>query len=725
MKSYKFYIFSTILFLFLNLFPSAMASTQQIRLIIFPFQNLTQNKADDWIGNGFAETLTTSLTSVKSLVLLERSQLKNMLTEQMFAQTAYVDQKSAIEFGKVLSANIAVIGNFQKVNNMIRVNARFVDVATGEIQKDHVADIQGKLDDIFTLQNQLADKIIKSFSLTISQEESQKVSSNIHSTNSIEAYENFIKGKEILAQIDTINSCNRAIEFLEKAIKIDPSYAVAHAYLSIAYAYLFEINLEINKNLDSYKLKISEYANQAIKLSPDLPEAHRAMACYYIVVKDNDKAEDEIKIALKLNPNDIDSILLYITRIGKKDIDERLNELEKYIGNYSDNITLLLSISSIYFQKIQQIKLGNNKSNVKEIEIENESIKKIISYMDMVIKKAPDNFTAHVILANVYIMLNKNDLVDYHLKEILRIEPNSFLSYYQAGQIYYNQERWNEAETALKKSLDLEPNSYAYIMLGFIYSSQKRHNDVISISREAIKYNPDNSVVYIPMANAYMALNRYEECESVLKEALKRLPDSAWLHGSLAGVYDKQNKQDEAIKEYYMTIAGMQKEEENIGNIGLYNSQKSNIYSAISDYYVKQNKIDSAISDLIKAIEIYPQNARAYQSLADLYMLKKEYDKALANLEKLTELKPEDEIGFYNLGNACLRFNQFEKAETALKKSIELKPDYVKAHYNLGVVYWQLGKYKEAADSWETTLKLDPANQNSKEWLQKAKDKIK
>ena len=334
-KKYIFIIVILFIVLFSNLPKASFASSDSIRLVIFPFQNLSQNKADDWIGNGFAETLTASLATLQNLVILERSQLKNILSEQTLSQTAYVDQKTAIEMGKILSANVVVLGSFQKNNNQIRIISRFVDVQTGQVQKDHIVDILGKMDDIFALQNKLADKIIQSFNVKVSPDESQKITKNIHSTNSINAYENFIKGKKSMNEM-ALNGAEHSIEYFKKAIIDDPEYAIAYAYVSISYSRIFIRDRDMyNKKTDEYKLQALEYANKALSLNPDLPESHRALAEIYNIENNFTKASEELKIALKLNPNDVETIVMYISQgfmDGKIDLAKNLAELEKFVA---------------------------------------------------------------------------------------------------------------------------------------------------------------------------------------------------------------------------------------------------------------------------------------------------------------------------------------------------------------------------------------------------------
>ena len=724
----------------LSFIPPAFASTQQIRLVVFPFQNLTKNNVDDWIGNGFAETLTASLATVQNLVILERSQLKNVTSEQMFSQTAFVDDKTAVEMGKILSANIVVVGSYQKFNDQISITSRFVDVKTGQVKKDHVANIQGKMDNIFTLQSQLADKIIQSFAVSITPAESTKVSNMINRTKSIAAYENFIKGKESLNQ-DGV----KALEYFTKSVESDPDYAPPYAYLSIYFSNLYNAYLlSYNKKTDDCKAKALNYANMALTLGPDLPETHRALANIYNIEKEFDKATEELKIALKLNPNDSDTIISYIFqdyyKTGKIDYEKMLKELEKNTAVDKDNLQVLSMIGSSYYgalnndlAKIYALKYAKDQSitEIGLLDEKNENVQKAIFYFNRILQKYPNYYESHLILASIYSLLNKPDMADYHIKQLF-ITDQSFLSYFSVSSIYAKQKNWAKAENVLKKSIELNPDFLnSYIEIGKVYKEQKKYDEALDSYKKSISHIPSDKTTYLEkiryeepymdIASIYRELENYDEAQKILKAGLEYNPDSVNLRQAKGEVYDSQGKLDEAIKEFYIALDLI---DQHPDIAQLQSISKGSLYFRIGLEYLMQNKTEDAISVLKKAMGLM-NSLYAYDILLEIYMDKKQYQDIIDISQKVIAMNIANSDVFYNLGNGFLHLNQLDKAETALKKATELQPDYVKAHYNLGVVYWSLGRYKEAADSWRTTLKFDPNHEAAKEWLKKAKEKIK
>ena len=97
-------------------------------IAVVPFQNLTQDETKNWVGAGFSETLTTKLSEVPDFTLYERSQLNEIVKELKLQISGFVDEKTAVNIGKMHGVEILVLGSYQLMENMLRVSARFVNV---------------------------------------------------------------------------------------------------------------------------------------------------------------------------------------------------------------------------------------------------------------------------------------------------------------------------------------------------------------------------------------------------------------------------------------------------------------------------------------------------------------------------------------------------------------------------------------------------------------------
>ena len=134
------------------------AASQKKTISVAMFQNITGNKEYDWIGTGFAETITTKLVSIKSLNVLERIQLLEVLKEQKLQLSGLVDEKTAVKVGKLLAAQYIIVGSVQKSVEELKVVARIVNVETAQAEKS--VTVEGKFNDIFELQQKLTLELV-------------------------------------------------------------------------------------------------------------------------------------------------------------------------------------------------------------------------------------------------------------------------------------------------------------------------------------------------------------------------------------------------------------------------------------------------------------------------------------------------------------------------------------------------------------------------------------
>ena len=118
---------------------------------IVPFTNLTEDPADDWIGAGIAESLTTGLPG--RYAVISRARVSDTASEGGGA--AATDEALAV--GRRLGARYVVSGAYQRLGEVIRITGRFVDVATGVIIRS--AKVDGALDDLFSLQDRVVAEL--------------------------------------------------------------------------------------------------------------------------------------------------------------------------------------------------------------------------------------------------------------------------------------------------------------------------------------------------------------------------------------------------------------------------------------------------------------------------------------------------------------------------------------------------------------------------------------
>lgn len=139
------------------------------RVAILYFDNTSDEKKLDKLQKGLAGMLISDLTNVNMLSIVERDRLEEIIKEQKLSRTKAFDPKTASKLGKLLGAELILTGAYFEMFGSFRIDARFIDVETGEILKSEGVD--GETSNFFKLEKQLAWKIIKNLDIKLSEKE--------------------------------------------------------------------------------------------------------------------------------------------------------------------------------------------------------------------------------------------------------------------------------------------------------------------------------------------------------------------------------------------------------------------------------------------------------------------------------------------------------------------------------------------------------------------------
>ena len=112
---------------------------------------------------------------------------------------------------------------------------------------------------------------------------------------------------------------------------------------------------------------------------------------------------------------------------------------------------------------------------------------------------------------------------------------------------------------------------------------------------------------------------------------------------------------------------------------------------------LKENKLDSSISHLRKAIKSHENFPLAYTLLGTAYLEEKNWKDAQAALERATALDSKSAGAYLALGAVFNQTKSYSQAEAALLHGLELNPNAPEGHYELAKTYWALGRWQEAA----------------------------
>lgn len=275
-------------------------------IAVLPFNNFSPESDNEYFSDGITEEIINALTSIKDLQVASRTSVFTYKKEI----------KDIREIGKELNVGTVLEGSVRKAGNKIRVTAQLINTDDGfHIWSEN---FDGKMEDIFTVQDEISRKIVNklqnSFSL---QAKRQKIYES--STDSIEAYNYYLQGLYYWNK-RTPEAVFKAIDFFDRAIGECETYTNALAFLANCYTYLGTIGHMAGERAF---LIAEKYALRAIEINNSRADSFIALGYVNLLFKwDFNTAESNFRKAITLEPNNSEgrqALALYYRIIGRYD----------------------------------------------------------------------------------------------------------------------------------------------------------------------------------------------------------------------------------------------------------------------------------------------------------------------------------------------------------------------------------------------------------------------
>lgn len=236
----------------------------QPSIAVLPFENRSANAEDEYFVDGVHDDILTQLARIRSLKVISR-------TSVMEYRNA---NRNIRNIGKELDVATILEGGVQRAGDSVRINVQLIDAVTDEHIWAQSYDRQLNTSNIFEIQSEIARSIARALHTTLSPELESDFTKAL--TDNLDAYDAFQKANAILAE-STWGTSRRAATFLEEAVQLDPSFALAHVKLA-------QINVNRYWYFDkdaATLLRARTGLDTALNIVPDMPEALITLADYY------------------------------------------------------------------------------------------------------------------------------------------------------------------------------------------------------------------------------------------------------------------------------------------------------------------------------------------------------------------------------------------------------------------------------------------------------------
>jgi TolB-like protein/DNA-binding winged helix-turn-helix (wHTH) protein len=281
-------------------------------LAVLPLENLSGDKEQEYFADGMTDALTTDLAQVDFLRVISRT-----------SAMQFKDSKETLpQIGRDLKVDAVVEGTVTRGEKRVRITAQLIEASS-----DHhlwARTYERDLKDVLALQDEIAQDIAEQIRVKLA----PKARSLVLQVRGVdpEAYDDYLRGR-YWAYKETLEGGRKALEYYQKAIAKEPSYALAHAGLADAYIVVWGGD---GFSLEEASPKVNKAAIEALALDPSLAEPHASLA-FIKLFNDWDwsGAEAEFKQSLALNPNLASAHLWYSHYLlFMQRLNEAVNECE-------------------------------------------------------------------------------------------------------------------------------------------------------------------------------------------------------------------------------------------------------------------------------------------------------------------------------------------------------------------------------------------------------------
>src|SRR5437870_3200629 len=274
------------------LLPRASAHKIDKSIAVLPFESLSDDKENVYFADGIQDDVLTNLSKIGDLKVISRTSVM-----------PYRGKASNLrEIGKTLGVGNILEGSVRRIGNRVRVNVQLINAENDE----HIwaEDYDRDLTDVFAIQTDLAKKITGELQAKLSPAE--KAQMERKPTENGEAYLAFVQAKNLGCAVEDFDKLKQSEQLYERAVQLDPNFALALARSSLLQSWIVHT---FDRTSDRRE-KARTLAERALRLQPDLPEAHLAVGfSYYYGDNNYDAALREFEIAQRGLPNESEAYL--------------------------------------------------------------------------------------------------------------------------------------------------------------------------------------------------------------------------------------------------------------------------------------------------------------------------------------------------------------------------------------------------------------------------------
>jgi tetratricopeptide (TPR) repeat protein len=498
-------------------------------------------------------------------------------------------------------------------------------------------------------------------------------------------------------------------------LKRDPNNLEAHKLLGRIYLRSLGDMPGGNGSDNVLKLAIEQY-EQIVKIEPDSVDDHLLLGRLYRLNSDLQKAETELKTAVKIDPGSEEAVTtLAMLYTDEGDTAHALQVL-KAVPDAGRSAKLYSALGAAYEQRkdyksaIDAYKhaIVLDRDNLDAIRglaenlMDDGQLDASLEQYKVIVDSNPEDAQSYVRMAEIYRRQAKYDQALESLKKADTLVPDSAEVSYNMAAVYQSQGRYDDAtkllQDLLKKSdgSQADRNNRAIFLerLGMIYREQENYPAAVETFRKLLPLGEENARSgYQEIIDTYREAKQWPQATAVAKEAAQKMPNDRDLRMVLDAQMADMGDVDSALMDMHGMLKG--------------GSEDRDVYVRLGIVYTRAKRWHDAEDALHKAEQLSAKaddKAYVWFLLGDLYQRQKMFDQAEEEFRKvLSNTSPNDPqaaatlnyLGYMNADRGV----KLDESLNFVKQALTLEPTNGAYLDSLGWVYFKLGKYDIAEEN--------------------------
>jgi tetratricopeptide (TPR) repeat protein len=545
-----------------------------------------------------------------------------------------------------------------------------------------------------------------------------------------------------------------AVTEAQDIIKRDPGNLEAHKLLGRIY--LRSLGDMPGSGSDNIlKLAIDQY-EQIVKIEPNSVDDHLLLGRLYRLNNDLQKAEGELKTAIRLDPNSEEAVTtLALLYTDEGDTSHALQVLSG-VPDAIRSAKLYAALGATYEQRkdyksaIDAYKhaIQLDRDNLDSIRglaenlLNDGQIDASLDQYKVIADANPEDAQTFLRISEIYRRQGKYDQALDSLKKAQTMVPDALEVPYNIAVVYQAQGRYDDAAKVLQdliKKTEKPDASYSQSdrnnrsifieRLGMVYRDQENYQAAVDTFRKMLPLGDDNARTgYQDIIDTHREAKQWPQATAVAGEAVQKMPNDRGLRMVLDAQLADTGDADKALADVHSLLKGTPEDREVYINLAQMNSRLKRWNDAEEalnkaehlstkpedvEYvaflrgstYERQKKYDEAESEFKKVLAADPQSAVTLNYLGYMNADRGLHlEESLAYIRQAVSLEPSNGAYLDSLGWAYFRLGKYDLAEENLTKaSLRMSSDpTVQDH--LGDVYQKTGRLKLAAAHWERAV---------------------